>query len=89
MMEGAVSFSADAVFFEVGRNGSPAIHRALIFISDAPADAPALGDVHRRVWNWGSVPLIYRKVPGLVQLFSCAHNPDFASPTCLRRDCVL
>jgi hypothetical protein len=27
------------------------------------------------------VPLIYRKTPGLVQLFRCAHKPDFVSPT--------
>lgn len=25
----------------------------------------------------GGVPLIYRKTPGLVQLFRCAHKPDF------------
>jgi hypothetical protein len=27
------------------------------------------------------VPLIYRKTPGLVQLFRCAHKPDFVSAT--------
>jgi len=25
----------------------------------------------------GGVPLLYRKSPGLVQLFRCAHRPDF------------
>jgi hypothetical protein len=27
------------------------------------------------------VPLVYRKTPGLVQLFRCAHKPDFVSAT--------
>jgi hypothetical protein len=33
------------------------------------------------LWSWGGVPLLYRKTPGLVQLFRCAHAPDFISRT--------
>ncbi|MGD0548774.1 MAG: N-6 DNA methylase, partial [Terracidiphilus sp.] len=32
---------------------------------------------HKRLWSWGGVPLLYRKTPGLVQLFRCAHKADF------------
>jgi len=33
--------------------------------------------VHQRLWSWGGVPLVYRFTRGLVQLFRCAHKPDF------------
>lgn len=80
MMEKAAAYSADAVFFEAGRNGRPPVAQAFVFVSDGPANDPAFGELHRRLWSWGGVPLIYRKTQGLVQLFRCAHKPDFVSP---------
>jgi hypothetical protein len=42
--------------------------------------------LHKRLWSWGAVPLIYRRTAGAVQLFRCAHKPDFiaadGSPVC-------
>ena len=38
-------------------------------------------ELHQRLWSWGGVPLLYRKTLGLVQLFRCAHKPDFVSAT--------
>jgi hypothetical protein len=81
VMERAKAFGAYAVFFEASRNDRTPTPQALIFVSDGPADDPAFGELHRRLWSWGGVPLIYRKTPGLVQLFRCAHNPDFVSKT--------
>ncbi len=77
----AKGYDADAVFFEAGRNGRPPIPQAFVFVSDGPADDPAFGELHRRLWSWGGVPLIYRKTPGMVQLFRCGHKPDFVSAT--------
>jgi hypothetical protein len=79
MMEKAKNYGAHAVFFEAGRNGRSPVAQAFIFISDGPADDPGFGELHKRLWSWGGVPLIYRKTPGLVQLFRCAHNHDFVS----------
>ena len=79
MMEKAESYRAYAVFFEAGRNNRPPVAQAFVFISDGPADDPQFAQLHRRLWSWGGVPLLYRKTPGLVQLFRCAHNPDFIS----------
>lgn len=81
MMEKAEGYGADAVFFEAGRNGRAPVAQAFIFVSDGPADDPAFGDLHQRLWSWGGVPLLYRKTRGLVQLFRCAHKPDFVSST--------
>jgi len=81
MMEKAAAYGANAVFFEAGRQGRPPVAQAFVFVSDGPADAPEFGQLHQRLWSWGGVPLLYRKTPGLVQLFRCAHRPDFISGT--------
>jgi len=78
-MEKAKAYGAHSVFFEAGRNGRPSVPQAFVFISDGPADDTHFGELHRRLWSWGGVPLIYRKTPGLVQLFRCAHKADFVS----------
>jgi len=81
MMEKAEAYNAHAVFFEAGRNGRPPVAQAFVFVSDGPANDPKFAELHRRLWSWGGVPLLYRKTPGLVQLFRCAHKPDFFSAT--------
>ena len=81
MIEKAETYQAHAVFFEAGRNGKPPVAQAFIFVSDGPADSPEFGQLHQRLWSWGGVPLLYRKTRGLVQLFRCAHKPDFVSAT--------
>jgi len=80
MMEKAAGYGAQAVFFEAGRNDRPPVAQAFIFVSDGPADDPKFAALHKRLWSWGGVPLLYRKTQGLVQLFRCAHKPDFVSP---------
>ena len=81
MMEKAKTYGAHSVFFEAGRNGRPPVAQAFVFVSDGPADDSKFAELHRRLWSWGGVPLLYRKTPGLVQLFRCAHKPDFVSAT--------
>jgi len=81
MMEKAAAYGADAVFFEAGRNGRAPVAQAFVFVSDGPAHDPEFAALHQRLWSWGGVPLLYRKIPGLVQLFRCAHKPDFISAT--------
>ena len=79
MMEKAAAYGAQAVFFEAGRNGRPPVAQAFIFITSGAADDADFAHVHRRLWSWGGVPLLYRKTLGVVQLFRCAHKPDFVS----------
>jgi len=81
MMEKARSYRAHSVFFEAGRNGRSPVAQALVFGSQGPADDTEFAELHKRLWSWGGVPLIYRKTPGLIQLFRCAHKPDFVSST--------
>ncbi len=81
MIEKAATYGAHSVFFEAGRNGRPPVAQAFVFVSDGPANDPKFAELHKRLWSWGGVPLVYRKTPGLVQLFRCAHKPDFVSPT--------
>ena len=79
VMEKAEYYGADAVFFEAPRKGRPSVAQAFVFVSNGPANDPAFAEIHKRLWSWGGVPLIYRKTPGLVQLFRCVHKPDFVS----------
>jgi hypothetical protein len=79
MMEKAEAYGAHAVFFEAGRNGRPPTAQAFIFVSEGPDDSTEFAELHKRLWSWGGVPLLYRRTRGLVQLFRCAHGPDFYS----------
>jgi hypothetical protein len=81
MVEKAATFGAYAVFFEAGSKGQPDIAQAFVYVSDGPANDPDFAALHKRLWSWGGVPLLYRRTQGLVQLFRCAHKPDFVSKT--------
>ena len=79
MMEKAHFYGAAAVFFEAPRNDNPPVAQAFIYIADGPENEPAFAETHQKLWSWGGVPLAYRKLPGCVQLFRCAHGADFVS----------
>jgi hypothetical protein len=77
IMEKAAHYRADAVFFEASRDGKPPVAQAFIYRSDGPPDDPKFALRHQQLWSWGGVPLVYRVTRELVQLFRCAHRPDF------------
>ena len=78
-MEKARIYEAHSVFFEAGRNRRAPIPQAFVYVSNEGATDAQFAQLHRRLWSWGGVPLLYRKVPGQIQLFRCAHEPDFIS----------
>lgn len=79
VMERAIAYGAHAVFFEAAENGGNGAAQAFVFITDGGAQADVeFAELHQRLWSWGGVPLAYRRLPGVVQLFRCAHKPDFA-----------
>ena len=77
MMEKARSYGAYAVFFEASQNSRPPVAQAFVFLASNNSNDAEFAELHKRLWSWGGVPLVYRKLPGLVQLFRCAHQPDF------------
>lgn len=77
MMEKAENYQAHSVFFEAGRNGRPPVAQAFVYVSDQPGDSDEFAALHKRLWSWGGVPLLYRTTPGKVELFRCAHKADF------------
>lgn len=78
MMEKAKLYGATAVFFGIEQNGKPAIAQAFIF--DSEISDNDFAKIHQKLWSWGGVPLAYRHLRGHVQLFCCAHKPDFVGP---------
>ncbi len=79
LMEKAREYGAQAVFFEAGRNGKRSVAQAFVFVADGPERNQEFAEIHKKLWSWGGVPLVYRKLPGQLQLFRCAHGPDFIS----------
>jgi hypothetical protein len=77
IMEKAAFYKAQAVFFEAPHDGKPPIAQAFIYRSEGPTQDSDFAHLHQRLWSWGGVPLVYRVSSGMVQLFRCAHRPDF------------
>jgi hypothetical protein len=77
VMEKAKHYKADGVFFEAPREGKPPVAQAFIYRENGAAQGEDFEKLHQRLWSWGGVPLVYRVTRGLVQLFRCAHRPDF------------
>jgi hypothetical protein len=81
VVEKAHRYGAHSVFFEAARNGRAPVAQAFIFLVAGGLDDAAFAQLHKRLWSWGGVPLLYRVAPGQVQLFRCAHKPDFVDPS--------
>lgn len=77
MMEKAENYGAHSVFFEASRNNRAPVAQAFIYISDHLGASNEFAVLHKRLWSWGGVPLLYRKTPGKVELFRCASKADF------------
>lgn len=81
MLEKAEYYGADYVLFEGPRNERPQVAQAFVYVSDGPGDPAAFAELHKRLWSWGGVPLLYRKTPGKIDLFRCAAKADFNQKT--------
>lgn len=81
MMEKAETYGAHSVFFEASRNNRSPVAQAFIYVSDYPGESEDFAVLHKRLWSWGGVPLLYRKTPGKVELFRCASKADFDQNT--------
>lgn len=81
MMEKAEGYEAHSVFFEASRNNRSPVAQAFIYVSDTPGESTEFAYLHKRLWSWGGVPLLYRKTPGKVELFRCASKADFDQST--------
>jgi hypothetical protein len=77
VLEKAAHYGADYVFFRAASATQPVSAEALVYVDDGQSDE-AFAALHRRLWSWGGVPLVYRKTRGRVDLLRCAHQPDFA-----------
>jgi hypothetical protein len=77
MVEKARGYGARAVFFEAARHGRAPVAHAFVFAASDDADDARFAVLHKRLWSWGGVPLVFRASPGRIQLFRCAHEPDF------------
>lgn len=77
VIERAKSYGARAVLFEAERNGRAPVAQAFVFNQQDHCDDAEFAELHKRLWSWGGVPLLYRAGRGVIQLFRCIHKPDF------------
>lgn len=87
LMEEAGRYKADYVLFRTASVTQPAVAEALVYVDDGLRDED-FAELHRRLWSWGAVPLVYRKTGARVDLLRCAHGPDFAGPDGKVRYCA-
>jgi hypothetical protein len=78
VLEKAVDYEADYVVFRAASATEPVTAEALVYVDDGKSDEE-FAELHRRLWSWGRVPLVYRKTGARVDLLRCAHGPDFAA----------
>lgn len=77
LLERARHYGASHVFFRA-RPGRPSVAEALVFDDTTGSRTDTeFAALHRRLWSWGGVPLVYRRVAGRVDFFRCGHEPDF------------
>lgn len=77
VIERAQSYGARAVLFEAEHHGRAPVAQAFVFSQQDHNDDAEFAELHKRLWSWGGVPLVYRAGPGVIQLFRCIHKPDF------------
>lgn len=77
LMEKAQEYGADAVFFEVEQYGRRATAQAFVYGPASFPDDDEFAKQHRKLWSWGGVPMVYRRTKAMLQLYRCAHGPDF------------
>ncbi|MCJ2102488.1 class I SAM-dependent DNA methyltransferase [Methylobacterium sp. E-046] len=86
IIERARSYGARAVLFEAQRHRRAPVAQAFIFNAQDHSNDAEFAELHKRLWSWGGVPLLYRVGPGVIQLFRCVHEPDFVgegeAPVC-------
>lgn len=81
LLEKAKFYGASHVFFR-SREGRVRVAEALVFDDASPSSTRTDDDfaiLHRQLWSWGAVPLVYRRLAGRVDIFRCGHGPDFDS----------
>jgi hypothetical protein len=79
LLERARDYGASHVFFR-RRDSRVRVAEALVFDDVSHVNIRTndeFAKLHRQLWSWGAVPLVYRRLLGRVDIFRCGHGPDF------------
>lgn len=77
-LEYAKKYRADAVYFRRFENGRPPIPQIYIYNNtDKEFDAEEIGELHRKLWNSGQVPLFFIFSKTEIKIFNCFKQPNF------------
>lgn len=76
VLERAGAYGANYVFFRDSDSSGASTAEALVYLQDDLSEAE-FAELHRRLWSWGGVPLVFRARLGRVDLLRCRHRPDF------------
>lgn len=71
-LEYAEKYGADAVYFRRFDDGRPPIPQIYIYdFTENEKDDDAIGDLYKRLWNSGQVPIVFLFLKTEVKIFSC------------------
>ena len=81
-LEKAKKYEADAVYFRRFEGGRASIPQIYIYnFTSKEVDQDKIGDLHRRLWNSGQVPLFFIFTRTEIKIFNCLKSPDFDPET--------
>jgi hypothetical protein len=83
-LEQAVRYHADAVFFRTfpsGDNRSPLPQVYIYYDTSLSLDDARYAGIHRRLWNAGTVPLVFILTAGQVKVLNCRQEPEIDKAT--------
>ena len=81
-LEYAKKYGADAVYFRRFDGGRPPIPQIYIYdFTENEKDDDEIGDLYKRLWNSGQVPLFFIFYKTEVKIFNCLKNPKLDPST--------
>ena len=81
-LEYAEKYEATAVYFRRFDDGRPPIPQIYIYdITENEKDDGEIGELYKRLWNSGQVPLFFIFYKTEVKIFSCLKHPEFDPST--------
>ncbi len=77
-LEKALKYGVDAIYFRRFDDGRPSIPQIYIYdYTQHEKGENEIGELHRRLWNSGQVPLFFIFTRTEIKIFNCLQSPEF------------
>lgn len=81
-LENAEKYGANAVYFRRFDDGRPPVPQIYIYdFTENKKDDSEIGELYKKLWNSGQVPIFFIFYKTEVKIFSCLRHPKFNPST--------